>query len=252
VVYDVSDPVSLQNVEYWIKNIKTHASENVRVVLVGNKTDLRAAALAAAAAASGGTSSSPSSSSSASAGGQSSRGAGTAVGGTDGDHRSPSAPASGAGIPAYKTHNDSGSSEGDLGDDKSAGSAVAACSDYGAGREVADRFQIPYFETSALNALGTANAFMNVARFCVGVEDGNPDLLKPVSLSATEGDKAGGSGAGSGTDTSPPASKPSMISRMMGRAPLPPPKAAPAPASTSSAPPASGAKDKDKKKCTMQ
>ena len=41
VVYDVSDKESLTKVEYWIKNIKTHASENVRVVLVGNKTDLR-------------------------------------------------------------------------------------------------------------------------------------------------------------------------------------------------------------------
>jgi hypothetical protein len=156
-------------------------------------------------------------------------------------------------MPVYKTHNDS--SSGDVDDEKSAGTAAAACSDYGAGREVADRFNIPYFETSALNALGTANAFMNVARFCVGVEDGNPDLLKPVSLAATEGDKAGGAGAGAsgGSDASaPPSSKPSMISRMMGRAPLPPPKAAPAGASSASGSTKDKDKDKDKKKCTMQ
>ena len=42
VVYDISDIKSLENVEYWIKNIKAHASESVHIGLVGNKTDLRA------------------------------------------------------------------------------------------------------------------------------------------------------------------------------------------------------------------
>ena len=32
----------MENVEYWIKNIKAHASESVHIGLVGNKTDLRA------------------------------------------------------------------------------------------------------------------------------------------------------------------------------------------------------------------
>jgi len=41
VVYDVSDKKSLDNVEYWVKNIKAHATESVQVVIVGNKTDLR-------------------------------------------------------------------------------------------------------------------------------------------------------------------------------------------------------------------
>jgi Ras-related protein Rab-8A len=43
LVYDVSDYASLANVEYWIKNIKSHASDTVQVALIGNKMDLRAA-----------------------------------------------------------------------------------------------------------------------------------------------------------------------------------------------------------------
>lgn len=42
VVFDVSDKKSQENVEYWIKNIKSHASDTVHVVLIGNKVDLRA------------------------------------------------------------------------------------------------------------------------------------------------------------------------------------------------------------------
>ena len=43
LVYDVSDAKTMENAEYWIKNIKAHASESVRVALIGNKTDLRTA-----------------------------------------------------------------------------------------------------------------------------------------------------------------------------------------------------------------
>ena len=42
VVYDISDRKSMDNVEYWVKNIKAHASESVHIGLVGNKIDLRA------------------------------------------------------------------------------------------------------------------------------------------------------------------------------------------------------------------
>lgn len=41
LVYDVSDLSSFGNVEYWIKNIKLHASEHVHIALIGNKIDLR-------------------------------------------------------------------------------------------------------------------------------------------------------------------------------------------------------------------
>lgn len=43
LVYDVTDRASLANIEYWIKNIKSHASDQVQVALIGNKTDLRSA-----------------------------------------------------------------------------------------------------------------------------------------------------------------------------------------------------------------
>ncbi len=41
LVFDVSDKSTLQNVEYWMKNIKEHAAENVQIALIGNKVDLR-------------------------------------------------------------------------------------------------------------------------------------------------------------------------------------------------------------------
>ena len=41
LVYDVSEPKTLQSVEYWMKNINSHASNTVQTILVGNKTDLR-------------------------------------------------------------------------------------------------------------------------------------------------------------------------------------------------------------------
>lgn len=41
LVYDVSDKRSVDNVEYWVRNIKSHASDCVQVALIGNKVDLR-------------------------------------------------------------------------------------------------------------------------------------------------------------------------------------------------------------------
>ena len=41
LVYDVSDRKSVDNVEYRIRNIRTHASDVVQVALIGNKVDLR-------------------------------------------------------------------------------------------------------------------------------------------------------------------------------------------------------------------
>ena len=40
LVFDVTDPVSFQNLEYWLRKIKKHADENVEMVLIGNKIDL--------------------------------------------------------------------------------------------------------------------------------------------------------------------------------------------------------------------
>jgi Ras-related protein Rab-8A len=41
LVYDVSNRASLENIDYWISNIKSHGSESVHVALIGNKIDIR-------------------------------------------------------------------------------------------------------------------------------------------------------------------------------------------------------------------
>jgi small GTP-binding protein len=40
LVYDMTDPVSFNNVSYWLKKIKKHGDENVEIMLLGNKVDL--------------------------------------------------------------------------------------------------------------------------------------------------------------------------------------------------------------------
>lgn len=41
LVYDVSDQKSAESVEYWVRNIRSHASDTVQLALIGNKIDLR-------------------------------------------------------------------------------------------------------------------------------------------------------------------------------------------------------------------
>lgn len=36
----MTDPVSFNNVQYWLKKIKKHGDENVEIILMGNKIDL--------------------------------------------------------------------------------------------------------------------------------------------------------------------------------------------------------------------
>ena len=39
-MFDVTDTVSFENIEYWLKKIKKHGDENVEILLLGNKIDL--------------------------------------------------------------------------------------------------------------------------------------------------------------------------------------------------------------------
>lgn len=97
LIFDVSDKLTLENVEYWVKNIKKHALDSVHVALVGNKTDLR-----------------------------------------DGSDK---------------------------------------CCDSDAGRNVALKFGVPYFETSAKEAVNVDEAFLTVLRCIVTGES----LLKQTT-----------------------------------------------------------------------
>jgi len=36
LVYDVTNIKSLENISTWLKNIKTHAADDVEIILVGN------------------------------------------------------------------------------------------------------------------------------------------------------------------------------------------------------------------------
>ncbi|XP_062230479.1 ras-related protein RABA2a-like [Phragmites australis] len=41
LVYDVSKPTTFENISRWLKELRDHADSNIRIMLVGNKTDLK-------------------------------------------------------------------------------------------------------------------------------------------------------------------------------------------------------------------
>ncbi|XP_062180144.1 ras-related protein RABA2a-like [Phragmites australis] len=41
LVYDVSKPTTFDNISRWLKELRNHADSNIRIMLVGNKTDLK-------------------------------------------------------------------------------------------------------------------------------------------------------------------------------------------------------------------
>ena len=41
LVYDISKHLSFENVERWLKELRDHADNNIVIMLVGNKSDLR-------------------------------------------------------------------------------------------------------------------------------------------------------------------------------------------------------------------
>lgn len=41
IVYDIAKHLTFENVERWLKELKDHADNNIVIMLIGNKTDLR-------------------------------------------------------------------------------------------------------------------------------------------------------------------------------------------------------------------
>lgn len=41
LVYDIAKHLTYENVERWLKELKDHADQNIVIMLVGNKNDLR-------------------------------------------------------------------------------------------------------------------------------------------------------------------------------------------------------------------
>lgn len=40
VVFDITNEASFNNIQHWLKEIKTHSHQKMRIVLIGNKSDL--------------------------------------------------------------------------------------------------------------------------------------------------------------------------------------------------------------------
>ncbi|KAK8658698.1 hypothetical protein V6N13_036898 [Hibiscus sabdariffa] len=41
LVYDVSKPITFENVSRWLKELRDHADSNIVIMMIGNKTDLK-------------------------------------------------------------------------------------------------------------------------------------------------------------------------------------------------------------------
>ena len=41
MVYDIAKHLTYENVERWLKELRDHADQNIVIMLVGNKSDLR-------------------------------------------------------------------------------------------------------------------------------------------------------------------------------------------------------------------
>ena len=41
IVYDITRSTTLENLEKWIKELKTYGAENIVCLIIGNKSDLR-------------------------------------------------------------------------------------------------------------------------------------------------------------------------------------------------------------------
>jgi small GTP-binding protein len=67
LVYDLSDPRTMDNVHYWLSSIKEHASDSVHLALIGNKVDIRAEAFSPKSSAASASAASSSSSAAAAA-----------------------------------------------------------------------------------------------------------------------------------------------------------------------------------------
>lgn len=161
VVYDISDKKSLENVEYWIKNIKQHANAAVHVCLVGNKTDLRA--VAAAQQEEGGSDGD----------GNGNDDSGCGDGDSEGRDRTRSSISEYTDEDAdldvlYGDGGGGGGVEGTV--RRLQGGRRMQCIDFATGEATAERLGVPYFETSAKDSTGTTDAFMSMARIILGYE----------------------------------------------------------------------------------
>ncbi len=139
VVYDVSDKETFDNVEYWIRNIKENASDNVHVALVGNKTDLR--------------------------------------------HVKNSNYDNGDG---REDGNSGGTSEEDNGSGSSKKEQYVSTD---LALEVSERLGVPYYETSAKDATGCDEAFMDLVMVVLGKEKSMDDYGNAVRSASRDSSK---------------------------------------------------------------
>lgn len=151
LVYDVSDAKSLENVEYWIKNIKSHASDTVQVALIGNKCDLRGLA------------------------GDNSKNNNNNNNSSNSSSNNNNSNSASASVKSTASSNSTG--------------PPLVCVDYERGEEVAMKFGIPFFETSAKESDNVDLAFLTLSELIM-------DSLSQQQACAHGGGVGGGTQAG--------------------------------------------------------
>jgi len=159
LVYDVSDQKSADSVEYWVRNIRSHASETVQLALIGNKIDLRNSTSTPLSPLSSVLQPTPSSSSSS----------------------------------QQTTTNNTTTAAAEIGATDSPTVTPRACVDCDYGRALSSKYGVAFFETSAKDSSNVNDAYSTLVEQIVdsylSPPTGTPGLTRRATASLLDGRK---------------------------------------------------------------